>query len=244
MRMYWVLLASCASALPGDGKAVPEVPVQPEVEAAPGRTYAQIRSDLEARRVEIAERYKTATDAGSRARVLEEARDEANRALRDDLFPAWAGTTWDFYGTTQTPNDGEIACGHYVSVVLDHAGFDVQRLKLGRQASENIIKTFSKPKDIRRFSGKSSEEVVASVRQMGAGTFVLGLDVHAAFLISDGQTVQMCHSSYLGTAKVLCEDAQTSPAMESNYRVVGKLFDDSMMRKWLQGASFQTVGSG
>ena len=52
---------------------------------------------------------------------------------------------------------------------------------------------------------------------------MLGLDYHVALLWNDGQSVQMCHSSYLGTAKALCEDAETSPAMESNYRVTGKL---------------------
>jgi len=240
MRTLILLLAGCAAT------ADPPVPPAPEAstvaETAP--TYNKRLAALETRRLELAEAYRTASDDEARSAVLAEGRRTLDAALRHDLFPAWAGTTWGFYGTSTVPGRGEIACGHYVSVVLDHAGFEVERLKLGRQASENIIKTFSKPKDIRRFSRKSAENVVAAVRELGPGTFVLGLDYHAAFLISDGQQVQMCHSSYLGPAEVMCEDAATSPAMVSDYRVVGKLFDDDMVRRWLRGERFRTVGNG
>ena len=51
----------------------------------------------------------------------------------------------------------------------------------------------------------------------------------------------MCHSSYVGTGEVVCEDAVASPAMASDYRVSGKLFDDAMMAAWLEGRALPTV---
>ncbi|WAS88756.1 MULTISPECIES: hypothetical protein [unclassified Corallococcus] len=50
----------------------------------------------------------------------------------------------------------------------------------------------------------------------------------------------MCHASYLGDARVVCEDALTSPAMVSRHHVVGKLLDDGMMDAWLKGQELPT----
>ncbi|WP_301338471.1 hypothetical protein [Myxococcus xanthus] len=39
----------------------------------------------------------------------------------------------------------------------------------------------------------------------------------------------MCHASYLGEAKIVCEDALTSPSVGARYHVVGKLLENGMM---------------
>ena len=71
--------------------------------------------------------------------------------VRDELIPPWVGTEWAFYGTTQTPGEGEIACGYFVSTVLRDAGVKVERVKLAQQASEYIVKTFAEAEHVRRF---------------------------------------------------------------------------------------------
>jgi hypothetical protein len=39
----------------------------------------------------------------------------------------------------------------------------------------------------------------------------------------------------------VCEDARTSEAMDSRYRVVGKVLGDAMMEDWLQARAIPTV---
>lgn len=208
-----------------------------DVEPAEVVDYEAARQRLSAER----ERLAVSRAGRSEAEVLEEARDVVFRALVDELIPAWHGTPWAFHGTSTTPREGEIACGYYVSTLLLHADFDVERVRLAQQASENIIKTFTARSDIHRFSSRPASDVVDRVQRDGRGIYILGLDYHAALLVNDGDAVQMCHASYLGEGRALCEPALTSAAMVSNYRVVGKLLDDAMMRKWLQGEGFATV---
>src|SRR6188474_3208784 len=47
--------------------------------------------------------------------------------IRDSLFTCWLGTPWDFYGTTQTPGKGKIACGYFVTTLLRDMGASVNR---------------------------------------------------------------------------------------------------------------------
>ncbi len=236
------LLLSCGST------AEPAVPEPPAAEIAPPPLaraevaragYQDARARLEATRVRLAERYDREPDA--RSEVLEEARETVFVAITSEFMPAWEGTPWDFYGTSIVPGEGHIACGYYASTVLEHASFDVERVLLAQQASENIIKTFTPAGDIHRFRRKPASDVVKKVSELGPGLFIVGLDYHVGFLVNDGEEVQMCHSSYLGTAAVLCEDAEASDAMVSDYRVIGKLLDDRMLRRWLEGGGFETV---
>src|ERR1700741_5295000 len=56
--------------------------------------------------------------------------------LRDSLLPCWYGTPWGFYGTTEEPGQGTIACGYFVTTVLRDAGCSLQRIKLAQYPSE------------------------------------------------------------------------------------------------------------
>src|ERR1700748_3437814 len=36
------------------------------------------------------------------------------KLVDEDIYNYWAGTPWDFYGTTRQPKTGSIACGYFV----------------------------------------------------------------------------------------------------------------------------------
>lgn len=188
---------------------------------------------LEARRLELAARDDAA--------ALDEARALVFTAIADELLPAWYGTPWSFHGDSDAPGTGAIACGYLVTTVLEDAGFRIERGRLARQASEHIIRTLVPESRIRRFRDRPLDELIAHVSRED-GLYLVGLDFHTGFLTVRDRQVRFCHASYLGEAVVLCEDAATSPALASRYRVVGHLLDDAMMRRWLDGAPFPTVG--
>ena len=89
-------------------------------------------------------------------------------ALMEDIFPFWYGTQYDFYGISQTPGQGEIACGYFVTTSLEHIGVKLKRVALAQMASEKMIKQLVSPKNISRFSNKTLGEVLDFVGDAGA----------------------------------------------------------------------------
>ncbi len=160
-------------------------------------------------------------------------------SLADD----WMGTRWGL-GAPQAdePGDGKINCGMFVATVLGDAGIIVNRVKLQRQPAELIIKTFSKPGDIARFRNDDMETFLEGVRTMGDGLYIIGLDFHVGLLSVSGDDIRFIHASYV-TNTVVDEDAASAvPITTSKYRVVGKLLDDRMVRKWVEGRRFEVKG--
>ncbi|WP_240359082.1 hypothetical protein [Pyxidicoccus trucidator] len=218
--------------------ALTSLPVE-EGPLARERPYPEVLAELTARREELATRWRVR--GVDRAAVRSEARTVVLQALTGQVLPAWHGTPWEFYGTTRTPRSGGIACGYLVSTVLEDAGFRVERVRMAQQPAEHIVKTLAPPRRTWRFRNRPVSEVVHRVTREGEGLYVVGLDYHVGFLWNDGSRVWMCHSSYLGTAEALCEDALTSPAMLSRYHVVGRLLEDGMLDAWLEGRALPTV---
>ncbi|MFP2907873.1 hypothetical protein ACLESD_23060 [Pyxidicoccus sp. 3LFB2] len=226
--MHFVLLLVTVASLPVE-----------DVARTGERPYAEVLAELAARRGELAARWLQ--PGVDRDAIRSEARAVVLQALTGQLLPAWHGTPWEFYGATRTPRSGSIACGYLVSTVLVDAGFRVERVRMAQQPSEYIVKTLAPPRRTWRFRTRPVSDVVDRVKREGEGLYVVGLDYHVGFLWNDGTRVWMCHSSYLGTAEALCEDALTSPAMLSRYHVVGRLLEEGMLDAWLEGRALPTV---
>ena len=108
---------------------------------------------------------------------------------------------------------------------------------MSAQPSEYIIKNFVKDRDIERYSNISIKTFNKEIRSLGEGIYCIGLDSHVGFLyILDGK-YRFVHSH--GYLFVLSEIPSLSPILRmSKYRVVGKLFDDEMITRWLHGEKF------
>ena len=197
--------------------------------------YRATLHHFDLRRTELAATYQKATTPAVRAACLAEARELWLTALDSTVFPAWEGTPWDFYGQSWEPRQGSIACGYFVTTALHHTGLRLQRTLLAKQTSENIIKNLTTEAHISRYRGISQGDFVQKVRAQGPGLYVVGLDYHVAFLrVREGGAVQMVHSSYTGAGGVVREAADSSLALESKYRVLGKISaDDALVKAWL-----------
>ncbi|WP_052732822.1 hypothetical protein [Hymenobacter terrenus] len=210
-----------------------------------GPKYHATLRRFDVRRAHLARRYRLATTPATRAARLAEARQLFLTALDSTVFPAWEGTPWAFYGTTWEPRRGSIACGYFVTTTLHDAGLRLQRTLLAKQASEVIIKNLTSEAHIYRYWGVTPADFVRQVRALGPGLYVLGLDFHVGFLrVREGGAVQMVHSSYVGPVAVVREAAETSEALESKYRVIGKVSeDDGFVRRWLLGEALAVRGA-
>ena len=69
--------------------------------------------------------------------------------------------------------------------------------------------------------------------------FFVGLDIHVGFIISQKNRITFCHANYYPPGEVMNQEvSEHSPLVDSQYRVIAKLFADDMLKKWLMGQSF------
>jgi len=207
--------------------------------SAPQSAYQVVLDRVALQRQTLEQRFRAADEA-ARAAVIAEARTYLLGAFADEIFPAWYGTTWEFYGTTQTPRQGGIACGYFVTTTLEQAGFRISRVELAKQYSENMIKNLTPAASIKRFSNAPMAEVERVLKRWGEGLYLVGLDRHTGFIVVRGGKLSFVHSSYYDDAmKVVSQPLlETSPLTDSKYRVIGKLLGDEMIRRWLLGEQF------
>ncbi len=161
-------------------------------------------------------------------------------ALNDDLFNFWLGTSYDFYGQTHVPGKGEIACGYFVTTLLEDMGCKINRNGLAKMASENMIKNLVQEKYIKRYSNQTLNRFLDDVRFQGKGIYVVGLDTHTGFIVNDGDEIYFVHASGRNPWQVVEERASDSLVLEaSSYRVLGSLsHDPEFVKKWISGNAF------
>ncbi len=127
-----------------------------------------------------------------------------------------------------------------MSTTLLHLGVQVERVRMGQQASEHIAQSLVSTHPIRRSSDQPIDAFIAKVRAEGAGIYIVGLDNHVGFLIVDGADTWFHHAGPTNVVKR--ERAREAPYLvASRYRVFARLFDDELVEKWLLGKPIATV---
>lgn len=219
------------------------LPLAEEVEPPPpDASYEVARTSMETSRQSLAARLTAATNETERKKILIEAHSVFTNGICRHLAPWWKNTPWDFNGTTQTPGQGKIACGYYVSTLLLHAGLQVERVRMAQQASLHIIQTLVGTDQLVKGHGIPLQQFVERIKARGMGLYVVGLDNHTGFLWHDGFEVWFLHSTVVGSRCVIKERASRSPVLDaSRYRVAGYLSgNDSIMEIWLTGKNLPT----
>ena len=204
--------------------------------------YLTLVSDLPSHRQRLRTQYQEATTNAERELALLSSRSLLEGAL-PTLMECWLGTPWDFNGTAHQPGDGKVACGYFVSSVLQDAGFKVEWAPLAQQASQNIIATFLPKDEYHVRVGADYERFVDEVLSHGPGINIVGLDSHVAFLVvtPDG-TMRFIHSSGSNPWCVVDENRITAYTLQrSRYRVYGNLTaNQDVLVSWLMQTPFLT----
>ena len=171
-----------------------------------------------------------------KSKSTKEIGSEFTRLISTKIFPYWYGTKWGFYGTTEKPNEGEIACGYFVTTTLRDMGVPIKRSKLAQLASEEMIKILVSSSNIQRFSNIDINTFEAKLKSAGNGIFVVGLDNHTGFLLISNDGDYFIHSSGIFPYKVEKDVLSKSPILvRSKYRVVGKLSaDKDFLNNWIK----------
>lgn len=234
----WCLRAEWARAWwtsgPGGRMAAESAP-RPDAER-----YATLKLDVERWRRELADRHAKARGKEEKERVIGESRAFLDAVL-PELMRCWLGTGWDFHGTSEVPGEGRIACGYFVATVLRDAGFRVDRYKLARQPSQNILRSFLPREALTLRVGVPYETFAAELETMESGVRIVGLDHHVAFLVRGSDGFRFIHSSGSAPWCVVDEDRERADVLRrSNYRVHGSLTGDrQVILRWLAGEKIE-----
>jgi hypothetical protein len=144
--------------------------------------------------------------------------------VRDSLLVCWYGTEWDFYGTTEEPGKGKIACGYFVTTILRDMGVPVKRFKHAQMASEEMINDICLKNNISRYANEDIPTFIEKMKAKGAGLYIVGLDFHTGFILNDGKDIYFVHSNYVAKKGVLSEIASESTVLAtSKRRIVGRI---------------------
>lgn len=196
--------------------------------------YAVQLSELEKERTELGNQYKLA-NRKEKSIIISKAKSIFVDHLSNRIFPYWYGTKWNFYGTTQTPQEGKIACGYFVTTTLEAAHFPLDRNSLACMASEEMIKKLTDDKHISHLSNTSIDVFLDEIKKKGKGLYIVGLDKHTGFILSDSTGIYFIHSGGQYPCHVRKDKAENSNSLiNSKYKVVGKISDDDhFILKWL-----------
>lgn len=198
--------------------------------SAPATTYPELKASILRHQAEYNAAYARSTRKDT---VITAARTCLLAAI-DAQFEHWKGTPWDFNGTTRVPGEGTIACGYFVTTVLQDAGFDLPRFKWAQLAAEPMIRKVAPTG--KAFSDRPVSEVEAWLRQQGDGLYAVGLDNHVGFIrVKSGEALFVHSNYYHREVGVMAEPLQgRNPLAHSRYRYIGRLLDDAMLVRWLQ----------
>lgn len=220
LKLLTLLLLFCAC---GSNKAQ---------EVSRFESYDTLKSFVKELKAEFNTAYKSASES-QKDSLLKAAHDTLSTLIIKDYFGHWYGTAWEFEGTTRTPKEGTIACGYFVTTVLEDAGFNIPRVKWACVPSETMIKGMTKK--LKHIINRPVSEVEAYIQQAGEGLYVVGLDNHTGFIYNDGKVIRFVHSNYyLPQEGVMAQELDShNPLKNSKYRVIGKILDDAMMKNWI-----------
>lgn len=141
--------------------------------------------------------------------------------LDQDMPAFWDATTWDFYGMSRVPGEGEIACGYFVTTLLRDLGFDIDRVRLAQEPSGVMIEELT----VNIHKSNSLQNTLDVIKNgPNNAIYIIGLDFHTGFISHSDTGTFFIHSNYIDRTGVVREDAATSEALShSNFFMIDNL---------------------
>lgn len=204
------------------------------------QTYHQLLTSTKAKKDSLYKEYQKADSLG-KEKIIEQTANLLVDQLTTNIFPKWYGTEWDYEGYTNVPQQGQVACGYFVSTPLKHVGFNLNRYKLAQKYSHAIVKTLCN--NIQYIRENDTEKLFHYINSKPNQLYVVGLDNHVGFLLKEKTGIYFIHSSYLDPVAVVKEKAAESEALlSSGLFVLGHFSSNRLIIKsWLAGELIEII---
>lgn len=197
------------------------------------RSYADCKQQVQQQRQGL----KKALAAGQI--TTDSVRQAFNALLLQHLIPYWYGTPWSFDGHTEVPNQGETACGYFVSTTLRDAGLPVNRYKLAQKSPADEAQALAYGSEVLYLSGQTDNWLDSTLHHhiLKDGLYFIGLgNGHVGYLLRQQQRFYALHSNYYPPNTVVVRQ----PIEDSVYRLFGEVrivnlsWNDALLREWLK----------
>lgn len=170
----------------------------------------------------------------NKAITLNEARIKLTEYLYNDIFNHWYTTKWSFEGHTETPKQGTVACGYFVSTTLRDVGFNLNRYKLAQKSPEDEAKVIACGTAIEKLQNITKQELKKYFLKQKDGIYFIGLDFHVGYIYKNNREVFFIHSNYIDNKGVMKENIENSKAIvSSKYYIISITHNDNLIKKWL-----------
>jgi hypothetical protein len=159
--------------------------------------------------------------------------------MSNRLYKHWTGTPWDFNGTTLIPHEGAIACGFFVTTLLQDMDVNLNRTKLSICAASEMMQKLVPHQKIKKLNSLSYDAFCDTLKTFGKGIYIVGLDFHVGFIVNDGYHVWFIHSNYINRQGVTKETVQNSLALQASKTrwLVNLTNDQEFIERWLKGSN-------
>lgn len=168
---------------------------------------------------------------------LDSIKSEFTTHLVDKIIPHWYGTPWSFGGHTAVPNQGEIACGYFISTTLRDMGIKLNRYRLAQKSPIDEAKVISCGSEIFSVVQDSPEKAFEEIdRLTQEGLHFIGFDMgHVGYLLKSNGKLFLIHSNYLSPGSVCIEPLMDSKVFKSftKFHLVDISNNDTLIQLWL-----------
>ena len=200
--------------------------------ASSTQSYAEAKSQM------LALRNKTRQQLASGAIDSTQAGALFTEGLLTSLIPHWYGTPWDFNGYTDTPKQGKIACGYFVSTTLLHMGIMLDRYKLAQQGPRDEAIALSLHKGWRTVAGFPADARAKGINEsLKEGLYFIGLgESHVGYLLKKEGELYLIHANYTGDAVVTIQPLMQSVFQHfTTWHIAEITYNRALLRYWLSG---------
>lgn len=161
--------------------------------------------------------------------------------LVDKIIPYWYGTPWSFGGHTAIPNQGEIACGYFISTTLRDMGINLNRYKLAQKSPIDEAKMISCGAAITEINQDTPEKAFEEIDYLTKeGLYFIGFDEgHVGYLLKREGELFLIHSNYLSPVSVCMETLKESRVFRgfTKFHLVAISHNDTLLQRWLDNSS-------
>lgn len=179
------------------------------ISLSPKGSYDTVKKSILSRKAYI--RHSFAVSTAGVDTLYNLAKTTMEHCIVNELLPFWYGTPWDFNGYTKTPRRGAIACGYFVSTVLQHCGFSLNRYTLAQQNPYLEAVSLQLGDSVQEYHCVCKEFVSQFRQRNEDGLYFVGLDFHVGFLLLRAGELLFLHSAYYDPLCVTIEKAADSP---------------------------------
>jgi hypothetical protein len=210
---------------------IKEDTIPKNINFTPTGNYKQLKREIRLERAKLKAQFLNKVDSNSQNQFLDSLSSEITKSLINQIIPFWYGTEWDFNGYTAIPNEGEIACGYFVSTTLRDVGFNLNRYHFAQQAGWNAAKSIQKEEKLFVVRTDNVQSLQKKCNQtLKDGLYFVGLDNHVGYLLLQNETLYFIHSDYISD-KVVFEIATESMAFSSNTFVICPITNNRALAK-------------